>query len=307
MKAAARYTMLERITVLGRLLGRSIVVLRDGDPLRMAGATAFFTSFALPPIIIILFQLFGLFLNRRLVGTEMMEMLTHTLGKEGAMQIRVTTRGFRTLANNWYTAMAGFLFLVFVATTLFAVIKNSLNDIWKIQVKKRPGLLFGLRFRSRSLAAILLAGMLFLVGIFLDSLEVFAGDSLDKVWQGGGHYFKGALNEVVGLAIVSAWFTALFRFLADGRPSWKASIAGGLLTGFLYSIGKTILSILLINSNIGSLYGASASIVLILLFVFYSSFILYFGASFVKVYSDELHRPIKPNEKAYHYQLRKVE
>src|SRR3982751_2319051 len=102
-----------------RLLFREM---KNNDPLRLAGATAFFTSFALPPILIILFQLFSLFVNRRFVGSEMMQVLKDTFGEEGANQIRVTARGFRTIATNWYTATGGFLFLIFVATTLFTVI-----------------------------------------------------------------------------------------------------------------------------------------------------------------------------------------
>src|SRR5687768_1784554 len=97
------------------LLRLSFVEMRNNDPLRMAGATAFFTSFALPPILIILFQVFSLFVNRRLVGTEMMEVLTNTFGEEGAKQIRLTTRGFRTIASNWYYATGVFLFMIFVA------------------------------------------------------------------------------------------------------------------------------------------------------------------------------------------------
>src|SRR5215213_9442542 len=109
----------------GQLLRHSFVEMKKSDPLRLAGATAFFTSFALPPILIILFQLFSLFLNRRMVGREMRQVLTDTLGTDTANQLRVTTRGFTTFAENWWLAAGGFVFLIFVATTLFSVIKNS--------------------------------------------------------------------------------------------------------------------------------------------------------------------------------------
>lgn len=273
----------------------------------MAGATAFFTTFALPPIFIILFQVLSLFLNKSLVGTEMMEMLSSTLGKEGAAQIRQTSRGFRTLAQNWYIAAAGFVFLIFVATTLFTVIKNTLNDIWNIKVKEKPGFIFNLWLRARSLGVILIAGLLFLASILLDSFEVLAGNNIDEIWPGRGIFFRGALNEIVGIVVVTIWFLILFRYLGDGRPSWKVSLAGGFLTALLFTAGKALLSMLLLKSNIGPIYGASASIVLILLFVFYSSFILYFGASFIKVYSEAIRKPIEPlNNKAYRYRLQKI-
>lgn len=289
-----------------RLIGRSFNEIKKNDPLRMAGATAFFTTFALPPILIILFQVFSLFLSQRLVGSELAKLLSETLGTEVAAQLRQTTRGFRTLVQNWYTAVPGFLFLVFVATTLFTVIKNTLNDIWNIKVKEKPGLLFSLGLRARSMGIILATGILFLAGIFMDGFEILAGKNIEKIWPGGGGFFKGALNEIVGFVIVTTWFIVLFRFLADGRPAWKAAIAGGLLTGLLFSGGKTLLSFLMKNSNIGIIYGPSASLVLILLFVFYSSFILYFGASFIKVYSDAISKPVEPVQKAYRFRLQKV-
>jgi membrane protein len=106
--------------------------------------------------------------------------------------------------------------------------------------------------------------------------------------------------------IVVTWFVVLFRFLADGRPSWRSCLAGGALTGVLYSIGKLILSIILRNSNMANIYGASASIVLILLFVFYSSFIIYYGASFIMALSDSSNRPVKPGKKAYRFELQEI-
>ena len=282
--------------------------MKNGDPLRMAGATAFFTTFAIPPIFIILFQVLSLFLNKSVVGREIMKMLTRTLGRESAIQIRQTTRGFNTLAQNWYIAAFGFLFLVFVATTLFSVIKNTLNDIWNIKVKDKPGILFNLSLRARSLGVILIAGLLFLASVVLDGFEALAGNNMEALWPGRGIFFKSALNEIVGVIVVTTWFVILFRYLGDGRPSWRATIVGGFLTGLLFSAGKVLLSLLIIHSNIGPIYGTSASFVLVLLFVFYSSFILYFGASFIKVYSDAIRHPIVPkNEKAYRYRLEKLE
>ncbi len=295
-----------KILYFWQLIRKSFAEIKSKDPMRMAGATAFFTTFALPPIFIILFQLFSLFLSKKLVATEMLQILTDTLGKGSALQIRQTTRGFGTLASNWLIAVAGFLFLIFVATTLFTVIKNSLDEIWQIKVKDRPGILFNLKQRTRSMGIIVVAGLLFLAAAFLDSFEIMAGNSLGKIFPSGGRFFKGLLNEAVAVIAFITWFIILFRYLADGRPSWRVAIAGGTLTGILFSAGKTLLSYLMRNSNISTVYGASGSIVLILLFVFYCSFILYFGASFIKVYSEEIAQPLRLVNKAFRYQLRKI-
>ena len=284
----------------------SLADIRRHDPMRMAGATAFFTTFALPPIFIILFQLFSLFLSKKVVATEMMGILSETLGRASALQIRQTTRGFGTLARNWFIASAGFVFLIFVATTLFSVIKNSLNEIWQIKVLDKPGTLFKIKLRARSLAIILVAGLLFMGAIFLDSFKILAGDYMQTIFPTGGAFFKGVLHEAVSAIVISIWFIILFRYLADGRPSWKVAIAGGCLTGVLFEVGKTLLSSVMRNSNINTVYGASGAMVLILLFVFYSSFILYFGASFIKIYSEEVRHPMKLVNKAFRYQLRKI-
>jgi membrane protein len=271
----------------------------------MAGATAFFTSFALPPIIVLLFQLFSLFFSKKLVGTELGEVLSTTLGNESAKQLRSTARGFRNLAQNWYMAAIGLVFLVFVATTLFKVIRNTLNDIWNIR-PEQAGFMYDLKVRGKSLAIIFVAAILFLASSALDVIWVIAGRYIGDVWPKGTIFFTGALNEIAGVVVVTVWFIVLFRFLANARPSWRAASIGGLLTGILFWIGKAVLSTLMSHSNAGAVYGAGAAIVLILLFVFYASFILYFGASFVKEYSSLTNDPIIPSHKAYQFKLQKV-
>lgn len=277
----------------------ALQLLRKNDPLRMAGATAFFTTFALPPIIFLLVQLFGLFIGRRNMGHELLEGVSDVLGKDSADQVRRVISSIRGFDNHWYVIVIGVAFLFFIATTLFNVIKDSLNQLWQIKVKEKPGLLFMLSIRLRSFSVILFVGVLFLADIFFQGLEIIAGDFINSIWHNSGNYFKSFIEEVVGVIIVSVWFVVLFRFIADGRPSWKASLLGGLFTGILFATGRVALTILLINSNIGQLYGSSGSFVLILLFVFYSSFILYFGASFIAVYAEKKEWQIRPNDKAY--------
>ncbi|OQP57157.1 hypothetical protein A3860_11375 [Niastella vici] len=294
-----------RLPIFWKLLKASFNGLQQNDPLRMAGATAFFTSFALPPIMLLLFQLLSIFFNRRLVGAEMRETLSATLGNEGAEQLRNTARGFRHLAQNWYMGVLGLLFLVFIATTLFKVIRNTLNDIWNIRLEK-TGFIYDLKTRGKSLVIMITAAMLFIVSNMLDLLRTIAGSYIRMLWPEAEIFLTGIFNQIAGVVVVAVWFIVLFRFLANARPSWRAASIGGLLTGILFYIGKTILSSLMSNSNAGAIYGAGTAIVLILLFVFYSSFILYFGASFIKEYSLLTNDPIVPTSGAYHYQLQKV-
>src|SRR6186713_3557171 len=134
-------TKSNELTLLLISLRHSFALLGKNDPMRMAGATAFFTTFALPPIVFILSQLFGLFFDRGKMGRGLIENISNTLGKEGAEQVRQVIRSIRGFSDSWYVIAIGVLFLVFVATTLFNVIKDSLNQIWKISVEDKPGLL----------------------------------------------------------------------------------------------------------------------------------------------------------------------
>lgn len=275
--------------------------LSKNDPLRMAGATAFFTTFALPPILIILIQVLGLIFEPRTISTQLFEKLGSVVGDESVNQIVNTLKGFKRLAQSWYITIIGFVFLIFVATTLFKVIKSSLNQVWKIHMVARQTIWFGLGNRLRSIFIILVAGLLFLAGLLAESLKVLLGQYLDDFWPGAEPYLNGALSHVISVMIVTAWFAVLFRYLPDGKPKWNVALVGGLVTSLLFNSGKLLLRWLLSYSNINSLYGTSASVMLLLLFVFYSALILYYGAAFTKVWSEYKGEPITPLRHATHY------
>jgi len=276
------------------------------DPLRLAGATAFFTNFALPPILLILIRLFGFFIDRRILVTKLFERLTNILDKDSTLQIREILRNIRGIDHKWYATLISFVFFLFVATTLFTVIKNSLDQIWSIANKKHTGFLFTVKLRARSMVIILLAGMLFLIGFLTDSIQAFLGTYINNASPTLGRIFLSIFNQIVFIAIVTVWFTVLFRFLTNGRPTWITALRGGILTGILFTVGKYILRIMLPLSGIGNVYGTSGSIVLIMLFVFYSSFIFYFGACYVKVLSDARKTPIRPIKGAFNYEIKEI-
>ncbi len=279
---------------------------RKNDPLRLAGATAFFANFALPPILLILIRLFGFFVDRKIMARQLFERLSSILDESSTEQIRLTLRNIRGIDYNWWATILSFIFFIFVATTLFGVIKNSMDQIWSIGLNEKLGIWFNLKLRGRSMVIILLAGILFFVGLLTDSIQAFIGTYINTAAPTFGKIFLSVLNQLLFVIIVTTWFAVLFRFLTNGRPSWKTAIHGGLLTGVLFTLGKYILRIMLPLSNIGNVYGASGSIILIMLFVFYSSFIFYYGACFVKVLSDANKRPIRPIKGAFLYELKEI-
>jgi membrane protein len=285
----------------------SLQLFQKNDPLRLAGATAFFANFALPPILIIFIRLFGFFIDRNFFSMHLFSGLGGMLDDSSTAQIIQTLKNIRGIDQSWWATILSFIFFIFVATTLFAVIKNSMDQIWSIGLNDKTGILFKLKMRARSMVIILLAGILFLLGIVADSMQALIGTYLNTAAPTAGKIFLKGLNELLFILIVTTWFAVLFRFLTNGRPSWKIATQGGLLTGILFTFGKYILRILLPLSNIGNIYGASGSIILIMLFVFYSSIIFYFGACFVKIISDKAKKPIRPIKGAFLYELKAVQ
>jgi membrane protein len=292
---------------IAELLHTSYKELLKNDPLRMAGATAFFTTFALPPILVILIQLFKLILEPRMARTELFKSLSDIVGNETVRQLASVLNAFRKIAQNWYIAIGGFIFLIFVATTLFSVIKRSLNQVWKIRPNQQKGIIRRLQSRFQSVLVIIVAGILFVIGIFIEGMQAVVGKYIFQISPLLSLYFNGIFSYIFSLAIVTLWFAMLFRYLPDGRPEWKVAFAGAFLTALLFSIGKIILHWLLTYSNINTVYGTSASIVLLLLFVFYSSLILYYGAAFTKIWGIHQQQPIRPLPHAIHYRLAEAE
>ncbi len=276
-------------------------LLVKNDPMRLAGATAFFTTFALPPILLILIQLLGLLFNRRNISRQLFGRLSDIVGRDSVHELVGTLRAFRGLAVNWPIAILGFLFMVFVATTLFKVIQSSFNQLWMIRRTGKHSIGMAIGNRAKSFALILFTGLLFLASLMAESLQLLFGKYVGELIPSFGFLFNSVLSILISLLTVWAWFTVLFRYIPDGRPTWKVAICGALLTSLLFNMGKYILGWLLPNSNIGVVYGTSASIVLLLLFVFYSSLILYYGAAFTKVWSVHINQPIVPVDNAINY------
>ncbi|NCI46143.1 YihY/virulence factor BrkB family protein [Sediminibacterium soli] len=292
-----------RLQAFGRSLRGALQVLVSNDPLRLAGATAFFTTFALPFILIILIQLLSLLFNRGDISTEMFDRMSSVLGEESMRQVVVTIRGFRGLVESWWAVTAGSLFMLFVVTTLFRVIRNSVNQLWMIRVDPDHAFRISMIGRLYSLLLVLVIAVLFLAGGVLEGLQVVLGKYINELLPGSGIFLSGLLSYLISVFITAIWFALLFRFVPDGRVSWPACITGALLTSFLFSIGKLLLKHLLVDSHLEIVFGRSAPYVLVLLFVFYSAMILYFGASFTKVWATETrsHIGLLPHSEFYIY------
>ncbi len=272
----------------------------------MAGATAFFTTFALPAVLIILIQVFGWVVNPRYMTRQLFNNLGEVVGRNTAGELHKTLFNVRHLFRHGYEAVLGFLFLIFVATTLLKVITDSLNQLWSIRRAPHLGFRFELLNRGKAFAVILFAGILFLVVLLAEGgIELIQENSRNAI-RAGGLLSTALIRQLISFVLVTIWFSMLFKFLPDGKPSWKTVIAGAAFTGLLFTVGKLLLQWLLSYSSMQTIYGASTSSVLLLLFVFYSSFIFYYGACFTRVWAEYYDRPIQPSKHAEKYEWAQV-
>jgi membrane protein len=294
-----------RLWVLWFLMKDAFKEFRRNDPLRFGASTAFFTTFALPPILVILTNLLGILYNAEFISQKLMLKLQDLFGSRGATQLYEVLQNIQRIPTHWSYALLGMLFLIFVSTTLFIVVQKSLNELWHIQPKNKGRKLKKLfKNRAISLAIIIVSGILFMISLLADSAVAYIGSSLENYLPTATVWLIRIANQLASFGFVTVWFAFTFKFLPDARIRWRPVWVGAAVTAGLFTIGKFILNHLLINSNLGPIYGPSASILLIMLFVFYSSMILFYGASFTRTYANYASFHIRPKSFARLYQLR---
>ena len=174
--------------------------------------------------------------------------------------------------------------------------------IWNIRINPRKKIQYNLRERARAFIVILVGGVLFLLIILFDAVVNFLGKYIDELYPQVETFIIQSLSGLLSLVIVSFWIAVIFRYIPDARTKWSVLRVGAVFTGILFTIGKYLLGIFLVNGNIGNIFDASASIILFLLFIFYSAMIVYFGASFTLVYADFTNKNIKPKSYAERYE-----
>ncbi|WP_026462300.1 YihY/virulence factor BrkB family protein [Adhaeribacter aquaticus] len=293
----------QRVRVLWFLLKDAFREFKKNDPLRFGSSTAFFTTFALPPILVILTNLFGLLINVDFISLNLIIKLQTMVGQRGATQLYYVLQNIQDIPTHWSIATTGMLFLMFVSTTLFIVVQKSINELWSIKPKSGGKKIRKLiKNRAISLAIILATGLLFLISLLADSALSYMGNNLNQFFPDSTTLVIHVVNQVFSILFVTVWFAITFKYLPDAHIHWKPIWVGAGVTAVLFTIGKFILNRMLINSNLGPIYGPSASVLLIMLFVFYSAMILFYGASFTKTYANYALFKVKPKSYAMRYE-----
>ncbi|HET8865996.1 MAG TPA: YihY/virulence factor BrkB family protein [Gracilimonas sp.] len=290
-----------------KLLKVSFKDFNDNDPLRLSSSTAFFATFSLIPTIVLLLNLFTIIFSEQLLTGEVFNALATHLGEETTDYLSTILENVQNMQQGTLATLGIIIFLMFVATTLFIVVQSSFNQIWKVKPTKGVSYKFMAKNRGISLLIILVTGLLFLVTLLLDVVIGFLGENIFYLVPGIDQWLISLLNIAFSLGIFTLWFASIYKFLPDVILSWKTVWPGSLLTSVLFVIGQFILGRVLVLGNISTIYGASGSLVLVLLFIFYSSFILYYGASFVKTYAENNGERIETTNFTVRYEINEIE
>lgn len=271
------------------LLKLTIREFTEDNAFRHGAALSYYTIFSLPPILVILISSLGFFLGEEDIQQQLMYQIGELFGDEGRKQLIVVIDHFRKNQDSSIGALIGFGTLIFTSTAVFYTLQNSLNEFWKVQKEKKKGLKTLVIDRLISFAMIVSLGALQLLSIFAEFV-LTAVERLVTSYLPDYEVFTNIFvysNMGISLAITMILFAVIFKYLPDAHIRWKDVWVGSFFTLILFSIGKQLIGWYIQNMQPGLTYGAAGSLIVILLWVFYSSQILFLGAEFTYVYSKK--------------------
>lgn len=269
----------------------------DNVPL-LAAALAYYTIFSLAPLLIIAIAIVGAVFGEEAARGEIVRQIQGLVGVEGAKFIQSMVQNASQPGSGGTVAtVISTLVLLFGASGVFGQLQTALNTIWEVKPKPGRAIKSFLQSRFLSFAMVLVIGFLLLVSLVLSAILI-----------GISSYFSGffpefvilgrLLNFILSFAVITLLFASIYKFLPDVEVPWRNLWVGAGVTALLFNIGKFLIGLYLGNSSVGSTYGAAGSLVVVLIWIFYSAQILLFGAEFTQVYSKYRGEPIRPSKHA---------
>ncbi len=264
---------------------------------QLSAALSYYTIFSLAPLLVIVIAVAGLVFGQQAAQNQIVGQIQGVVGQSAAQVIQTMIAGARKPSASIIATVISVVFLLAGATGLFGQLQNSLNSIWEVAPKPNQGIWNLIKTRFLSFAMILVIGFLLLVSLVLSAaLSGFSGylarliPGLDVISQ--------VVNFVISFAVVTLLFALIYKYLPDAKISWRDVWWGAIVTALLFTIGKFLIGFYLGKSSVTSSYGAAGSLVLLLLWVYYSGLILFFGAEFTKSYAILSGSPIAPSPNA---------
>jgi membrane protein len=252
---------------------------QEDKALRLGAALSYYTIFSIAPILIIVIAVAGLAFGNDYVRGQILNQMETLLGKEGGEAIGQMLQSANKPVSGALATILGVLTLLFGATGVVAQLKDALNTIWEVKTDETTGIRGAVKDRILSIGMILAIGFLLLVSLVLSA-------GLSAVSEAfGTAAFLQVMNFVVSMGVITVLFALIFKYLPDTQVQWRNVWIGALVTAILFTVGKTVTGLYLAKSSAASAYGAAGSLVIILLWVYYNSQILFLGAEFTQVYS----------------------
>lgn len=273
---------------------------------KLSASLSYYTLFSLGPVLLIVIFFANLFYGKEAIKGALFGQLKDLIGASAAMQIQTIIQN-AAITGSTFTTIISFVTLIIGATTVFSEIQDSINGIWRLKIKDDASWKVTIKNRLLSFSLVIGLGFLLLVSLILNSLiEVLMG-MLEKQIPQVTVVLLYVLNLVITLLITAALFAIIFKVLPDAVIKWSDVAVGAIFTAILFMLGKFGITFYIGRSNVGSTYGAAGSLVVLLLWVYFSSMILFFGAEFTKAYAVQFGNQIKPNDYAATYQQVNIE
>lgn len=270
----------------------------DDRVVKLSAALAYYTVFAIGPMIIIIIYLAGVFYGQEAIQGTIFNQLNDLVGASAAAQIQDIIRNVAQSRQGSFAAVIGFATLFIAATGVFAEIQDSINLIWGLKPKPKKSWLKMLVNRLLSFSVIVSLGFILLVSLIVNGVIEALMDRLATRFPDITVMVFYIINLVITFTVTSSLFAIIFKVLPDAVIQWKDVMVGAMVTAVLFMLGKFGITFYISQSDVGSTYGAAGSLVILLLWVYYSAIILYFGAEFTKAYATDYGSHIHPTEYA---------
>ncbi len=258
----------------------------DDEAQRLAAALAYYTIFSIAPLLLISIAVAGFFWGHDAAQNEIAYQIQGLVGKEGADTIQSMIQNSRKPSTNILVTLIGIITLLFGASGVFGELQTALNTIWDVKPKPGKGIATYIKNRFLSFSMVLGIGFLLLVSLVLSAALAAFGHWLIGLSQALNIMLQ-IITLLISFGITTLLFALIFKILPDTRIKWSDVWVGAIVTSLLFSLGRFLIGLYLGHSGISSTYGAAGSLVIILIWIYYSTQILFLGAEFTHVYATE--------------------
>lgn len=289
---------MQKIILYLRIFKKALTGFIDDNAFKLSASLSYYTIFAIGPLLLIIMSLAGIFFGKEAVQGKIYGQIKGLVGSDAALQVQSIIQNISHSQHGTIGAIVGVVVLVIGATGVFTEIQDSINFIWSVKAKPKKGWVKFLMNRLISFSLVVSMGFILLVSLIINALMDVLSDKLFRFFKDYTIYLFYVINVLVIFLIITGLFAVIFKVLPDAKIKWKEAFIGAGFTSVLFLGGKFLIGYYLGRSDMGITYGAAASIVIILSWVYYSSLILYFGAEFTKVYAIETGSRIVPNDTA---------